>query len=181
MLGFGIVGISPAQAATFSYTGNTTGAPTWNRPNQNGPSAPTSIRTINLIPYSTFNFTVDTTESYSLSVNGTTTGFDTYAVLYQGSFNAATPLLNALEADDDDGPGNNSLITRSLTAGTNYFLVTTGFNNGDFGTFSNTITGATGTVTPTTAVPEPFTIIGTLVGGTAAFRMRKKLAQRDKA
>jgi hypothetical protein len=28
---------------------------------------------------------------------------------------------------------------------------------------------------PTTSVPEPFTIIGTLVGGTAAFRMRKKL------
>jgi hypothetical protein len=26
-----------------------------------------------------------------------------------------------------------------------------------------------------TAVPEPFTIIGTLIGGTAAFRMRKKL------
>ena len=30
-------------------------------------------------------------------------------------------------------------------------------------------------VTPTTAVPEPFTIIGTLVGGTAAIRTRKKL------
>jgi hypothetical protein len=27
----------------------------------------------------------------------------------------------------------------------------------------------------TTSVPEPFTIVGTLVGGTAAFRMRKKL------
>ena len=26
-----------------------------------------------------------------------------------------------------------------------------------------------------TAVPEPFTIIGTIIGGTAAFRMRKKL------
>ena len=26
-----------------------------------------------------------------------------------------------------------------------------------------------------TAVPEPFTVIGTLIGGTAAFRMRKKL------
>lgn len=26
-----------------------------------------------------------------------------------------------------------------------------------------------------TAIPEPFTIIGTLVGGTAAVRMRKKL------
>ena len=30
-------------------------------------------------------------------------------------------------------------------------------------------------VPPTTAVPEPFTIIGTLVGGTAAIRTRKKL------
>ena len=28
---------------------------------------------------------------------------------------------------------------------------------------------------PTTAVPEPFTIIGTIVGGTAAIRTRKKL------
>ncbi len=28
---------------------------------------------------------------------------------------------------------------------------------------------------PATAVPEPFTVIGTLIGGTAAFRMRKKL------
>jgi hypothetical protein len=27
-----------------------------------------------------------------------------------------------------------------------------------------------------TAVPEPFTIVGTLIGGTAAFRMRKKLS-----
>lgn len=31
-----------------------------------------------------------------------------------------------------------------------------------------------------TAVPEPFTIIGTLVGGTAALRMRKKLADASK-
>lgn len=29
---------------------------------------------------------------------------------------------------------------------------------------------------PTTSVPEPFSIIGTLVGGTAAFRMRNKLS-----
>jgi hypothetical protein len=32
-----------------------------------------------------------------------------------------------------------------------------------------------------TAVPEPFTIIGTLVGGTAALRMRKKLNSTDRA
>lgn len=32
-----------------------------------------------------------------------------------------------------------------------------------------------------TAVPEPFTIVGTLIGGTAAVRMRKKLANSNKA
>lgn len=31
-----------------------------------------------------------------------------------------------------------------------------------------------------TAVPEPFTIIGTLIGGTAALRMRKKLKSTGK-
>jgi hypothetical protein len=36
-------------------------------------------------------------------------------------------------------------------------------------------------VSATTAVPEPFTIIGTLVGGTAALRMRKKLKSTTKA
>jgi hypothetical protein len=34
--------------------------------------------------------------------------------------------------------------------------------------------------TVATAVPEPFTIIGTLVGGTAALRMRKKLKSASK-
>jgi Nidogen-like len=32
-----------------------------------------------------------------------------------------------------------------------------------------------------TDVPEPFTVIGSLIGGTAAFRMRKKLKSSDKA
>jgi hypothetical protein len=35
--------------------------------------------------------------------------------------------------------------------------------------------GYANAATPATAVPEPFTIIGTLIGGTAALRMRKKL------
>ncbi|NJR32314.1 MAG: PEP-CTERM sorting domain-containing protein [Chamaesiphon sp. CSU_1_12] len=32
----------------------------------------------------------------------------------------------------------------------------------------------------TTAVPEPFTIVGTLIGGTAALRLRKKLGEFDR-
>jgi hypothetical protein len=34
---------------------------------------------------------------------------------------------------------------------------------------------------PATAVPEPFTIVGTIMGGTAAMRMRKKLKSGNKA
>ena len=37
-----------------------------------------------------------------------------------------------------------------------------------------------GSITPAAVVPEPFTIIGTLVGGTAAVRMRKKLQEVGK-
>ncbi|WP_310485018.1 PEP-CTERM sorting domain-containing protein [Chamaesiphon sp. VAR_48_metabat_403] len=33
---------------------------------------------------------------------------------------------------------------------------------------------------PTTDVPEPFTIVGTIIGGAAAMRMRKKLKSNDK-
>jgi hypothetical protein len=39
---------------------------------------------------------------------------------------------------------------------------------------------AVGSVSDPTAVPEPFTIVGTLIGGTAAMRMRKKLKSNDK-
>lgn len=37
-----------------------------------------------------------------------------------------------------------------------------------------------GSATSATAVPEPFTVIGSIIGGTAAFRMRKKLKSSTK-
>ncbi|WP_157260131.1 PEP-CTERM sorting domain-containing protein [Chamaesiphon minutus] len=42
------------------------------------------------------------------------------------------------------------------------------------------LTFSTASPTAATSVPEPFTIIGTLVGGTAALRMRKKLKSAGK-
>lgn len=48
-------------------------------------------------------------------------------------------------------------------------------NSGIFNTFQ-----INATAVATTAVPEPFTIIGTIIGGTAAFRLRKKLRDIDK-
>ncbi|WP_309739199.1 PEP-CTERM sorting domain-containing protein [Chamaesiphon sp. OTE_20_metabat_361] len=48
-------------------------------------------------------------------------------------------------------------------------------NDSDFGNNSGGFTVSTPINQSTTAVPEPFTIIGTLIGSTAAVRMRKKL------
>jgi hypothetical protein len=85
----------------------------------------------------------------------------------------------------------NSTVTQSLTLD-NFPGVQTlnfsGFTNlakvewNNTGSFSaqfdniNVSAASTGT----TAVPEPFTIIGTVIGGTAAVRMRKKLKQASK-
>ena len=180
MLGFGSIGIAPAQAATFTYSGDTTGAPTWNRPEEGNP--PTTLSDFGkATPCDVFSFTVDTSSSY---VFASTSPYDNYGFLYQGAFNAATPLANVIIGDDDSNPSSfqDYKFTTNLTTGTNYFLVSTGFDNTEFGAFTTTIDGA-GNVNTTgsTSVPEPFTIVGTLVGGTAALRMKKKLKFDNKA
>ena len=43
------------------------------------------------------------------------------------------------------------------------------------GDLSQTVTGTFSSAVTAKKLPEPFTIIGTIIGGTAAFRMRKKL------
>jgi hypothetical protein len=80
-----------------------------------------------------------------------------------------------------------SLFT-SLSSGSVAFAVNdvdSGDNFYDFkqGLDASLINIGTGPViTPggTAAVPEPFTVIGSLIGGTAAFRMRKKLKSANK-
>lgn len=56
--------------------------------------------------------------------------------------------------------------------------------NGGTGTPQTYIFGFKGVggtaVVPTTAVPEPFTIVGTMLGGAAALRMRKRLKATNK-
>ena len=58
----------------------------------------------------------------------------------------------ALIGNDDLGDLTHSGFTYTLTAGTAYIFVTTGFGNADFGTYTNTITGPA-----VLAVPEPQT------------------------
>ncbi|WP_373539091.1 PEP-CTERM sorting domain-containing protein [Chamaesiphon sp.] len=170
-----------AQAVTFTYTETTLGGPVFNRPVDNFSSPPTAISggAGEAVPYNSFGFTVSAPDSY---VFQSTANFDNFTVLYQNSFNPADSVFNAIIANDDifGLPTGNSGFTVALNTGTNYFLVTTGFDNPDVGTFTNTIVGA-GTVTPGTiaAVPEPATILGSLAAfGYGVYSRRKIKVER---
>jgi hypothetical protein len=173
-----------AQAATFSYSGTTVGAPIWTRAEANGvdiPVANTGNGTA--VSYSTFGFTVSAVDSYTfLSTGINPTNWDNYTLLYKTAFNPTTPLLGAIIGNDDKDRIGLSGFTTMLSPGTNYFLVTTGWLNSNAGTFTNTITNSgLGTVSAltATAVPEPATIIGTLtaVGYGMYSRRKMKLAE----
>lgn len=153
-----------ADDVTYSYT--LTGAdPTFNRTLAGNP--PTGLSGVGTaVSYYLQPFYVNVSDSYTLETIAATlapnTADDTFLILYQDAFNPATPLVNALQADDDAGAGSLSLISnRPLTAGTQYFLVTTTFNNGALGDITtriaNVTTGNTA-VLGFVAVPEPATL-----------------------
>ncbi|MEH2166301.1 MAG: hypothetical protein V7K41_06440 [Nostoc sp.] len=158
--------ILPSQASTISYSGDTTNAPTFNRPQtegfESGTNPPTSLFSNGTaVPYYSQPFFVDTTGSYNIVGSQAFLGIQ---FLYQNSFNPANPLVNLLSGNDpfpDEGKSGFSGL--SLTANNQYFLVTTGFDNSNnsFGTFTNTITGP-GNIT---LVPEPSSIASTVIFG----------------
>lgn len=156
----------PSQASTISYSGNTTGAPTFNRPEtegfEGGTNPPTALSNNGTaVPYYSRGFLVDTTGFYDIVGSQSFLGIQ---FLYQNSFNSANPLNNLLSGNDPfPDEGTSGFQSLSLTAGTQYFLVTTGFDNSSnsFGIFSNTITGS-GNIT---LIPEPSGMAGTIVLG----------------
>lgn len=81
-----------------------------------------------------------------------------------------------------NGPNGSALYYGFIAQNAGETFTSVTFGNTAAGTdvfgFDNLTVGSLSQVVPpngTTAVPEPFTIIGTLIGGTAAVRMRKKL------
>ncbi len=169
-----VIGLGTVRADTLIYTGTTTGGPTFNRPLEDG-SGLTGIGTA--VPYSVLQFSVTAASSYSFVSTPTTALYDNFLILYQNAFNPAAPLANFVIADDDTGGiGVSSAFTTPLTVGTNYFLVTTGFNNQDFGNFTNSITGPGSFITGGGApIPEPATMIllGTGLAAVAGRRLRR--------
>jgi hypothetical protein len=161
---------SAAHAEIFTFTGDTTGAPTFNRAFADF-SALSGTGTA--AAYDEFVFTVDTAGAYTFLTTGV---FDTFTFLYQDAFDPSDATVNGIAANDDLLPGfTTSGIAASLTSGTTYILVTTGFGNSDFGAYSTTI-GGPGIVT---VVPEPGTYALMAAGlGVFAWRMRNRQASK---
>lgn len=149
-----------AAVASFSaeaivVLGTTAGGPTWTRPTAGNP--PVGLSGVGIgVNYSVTPLFVGTTGSYTLLSETTApVNWDNFSFLYQTSFNAASPLTNVLVGNDDNTTIGLSGFTRVLTAGSQYFFITTGFQPGDAGTWSLDITGP-GSIS-IGVIPEPGT------------------------
>jgi hypothetical protein len=154
-----IVAIS-ASASAQTFFGDTTGGPTFNRPF--GTAQLSGVGTN--VAYEVNEFTISDSGSYTFNLNAQTSGFDTYLLIYQNVFNPLNQLSNLLAANDDGGPGLNSQATLNLATGTNYFAVVTGFDNGDFGAYELIARSDVGSVSLTSAIPEPATWLMMILG-----------------
>lgn len=149
-----------ASATIEIFERTTVGLPTFNRPIEDL-STTSAVGTA--VAYDLVGFTVSTSGSYAIAGVGT---FDTFAGLYQTSFNPAAPLTNALIANDDLTGFNSSGYEFNLVAGTQYFALMTGFSNTDSGVYAASISGP-GDITPVANSADSANIL-TLTGSTTA-------------
>jgi hypothetical protein len=155
-----------ANAEIVTWTGDTTGAPTFDRPyadfsdlSPNGSG----------VAYRTHTFTVDTAGDYSFVLTGLQ--FDTFLFLYENAFDPNAQLDNGLAGNDDAVSINTSGFEGPLSVGTSYVLVVTGFDDESYGAYSITIAGP-GVIT---AVPEPSTWLMLALGLAAVgYAQRRK-------
>ena len=163
--------VGSAQAVTYNYGGNTTGAATYNRAFEDFSGLSALGQGVN---YQTLIFSVTASGTYAFTSTATG-GWDNFIFLYSPSFNPSAALTNGVIANDDSSGIGFSGFSTGLTAGTNYVLVTTGFEGGvDFGAYTNSITG----VGSVNVVPEPGTYglmaLGMAVIGVAVRRRRQE-------
>jgi hypothetical protein len=172
LLSLAVLLAGPASA--FYFKGDTTGSPTFDRSVADFSDMPAIGEDV---AYDVFVFTVTADGVYKFGslVSGylqDSPAWDQYLFLYSNSFDPAAPMLNGVTGNDDLSGIGRSGFQASLTAGTSYFLVTTGYEAGEFGGYLNWIHG--GTVVP--GVPESSTYamlaLG-LMGVAIAVRQRR--------
>ncbi|MBW8311642.1 MAG: hypothetical protein K0M64_06350, partial [Rhizobium sp.] len=117
-------------------TGDTTGAPLWNRPYADFSDLSDSATAV---PYTVHPFVVSANDTCSVALDPLG-GHDTYLFIYENAFDPFDALSNGVDGDDDGGGFPNSLISSvALNAGTTYFAISTGYSNGSFGPYDLTI------------------------------------------
>jgi hypothetical protein len=168
------LGVSAVRADEITLTGNTaTGADgRFNRPVEGGGSL-SAVGTN--VPYIAYQFTVTASGSYNFLMTSQPPTFDTFLILYSGSFNPASGLANfVIGSDDLLGSLTQSGFAANLTAGTTYILVAAGFENSDAGAFRIRINGP-GAIN-LTPIPEPatLTLLGLGLAGVSAAIGRKR-------
>lgn len=147
--------VGSAQAGIETFTGDTTGSPTFNRALEDL-SDLSAVGTA--VAYDVYSFTVDTAGTYTFL---TTAQFDPFVYLYSPAFASTDPLTNGLIGNDDLLGLTTSGFAYDLAAGTTYLYITAGFANEDFGSYSTTI-GGPGDITA--SVPEPMSYALMLLG-----------------
>jgi hypothetical protein len=176
-----------APASAYYYIDDTTGSPTFDRALEDF----SDLSAVGLdVAYDVFGFSVTASGTYQVRSiaegyfggDDDTPPWDQFVFLYQTSFDPSQPLVNGVIADDDyDGIVLNGIgasgFDVALTAGTSYFLVTTGFAPDDAGQYLNVIRGP-GEIIP--VIPEPGTYALLAMGlGAVVLAVRRRRSERD--
>lgn len=154
-----------SDVTTELFSGDTTGEPVFARPDDlgDGTSGSCTVSTSgSAVAYEATAFTVSGDGDYDVRADWTA-GQDGFLLLYQGdSFDPADPCVGLIGFDDDEVSIAASLISDvTLSAGTVYTVVATGFDNVAFGTYDISISGP-GTAALTTAGEETATFASDL-------------------
>jgi hypothetical protein len=152
--------------AAFAVPVNFSGELTASDLTFNRPSSLSKLGAIGTnVSYDVSGFHVSAGGTYSIRTTAATfdngNPYDTYLFLYANAFDASAPLTNLIALDDDSGNGFLSLITRSLEADVQYFLVISSYAYDQFGSYAGTFdTVSAGQVVLDGAseVPEPATL-----------------------
>lgn len=164
-----------ALAGDLDYLGDTTGGPTFNRPTSL--TALSSFATD--VAWEAMEIGVSADGDYSVLSDQTNFGllWDGYLLVYQDAFNPASPLDNLIALNDDyfgamlpgTGVGYSGLDAVTMSSTSTYFLVQTGFGNGDEGPYQMSISGP-GDIRK---IPAPASLALLGLGGLAATRRRR--------
>lgn len=162
-----IAAVAFVSQAAFAAPVTFSGALTASDPVFNRPLTTNLLSAVGTaVAYDVYGFHVNANGTYSIEA----TAFggnnaDTYFALYQSTFNPARPLTNLVNVDDDSGVGTLSLLSSTLTAGTQYYLVFSAYYNNSYGAYTgrfDTVSGGgqvslDGAAVPG-EVPEPATL-----------------------